>query len=36
LDGLLETAMEGLGLWVDADARDKLSVDVDGAGLFQK
>jgi hypothetical protein len=29
-DGLLEAAIEGVGLWVDVDARDGLSVDVDG------
>jgi hypothetical protein len=36
LDGLLETATEGAGLWVDVDARDGLLVDADGACLFQK
>jgi hypothetical protein len=33
LDELLEEAIEGVGLWVDVDARDGLSVDVDDAGL---
>jgi hypothetical protein len=36
LDALLEAEIEGVGLWVDAEARDGLSVDVDGAGLFRK
>jgi hypothetical protein len=36
LDELLEAAIEGVGLWDDVDARDRLSVDVDGAGLFRK
>jgi hypothetical protein len=36
LDGFLDAAIEGVGLWVDADTRDGLSVDVDGAGLFRK
>jgi hypothetical protein len=35
LDELPEAAIEGVGLGVD-DARDGLSVDVDGAGLFRK
>jgi hypothetical protein len=37
LDELLE-AVIGLGFWVDADddARNGLSVDVDGVGLFRK
>jgi hypothetical protein len=36
LDGLLEAVIEGEGLWVDVDARDGLSVDVDYASLFWK
>jgi hypothetical protein len=36
LDGLLETATERAGLSVDVEARDGLSVDADGAGLFWK
>jgi hypothetical protein len=36
LDGLLEAAIEGVGLGVDVNARDGLSVCVDGAALFQK
>jgi hypothetical protein len=36
LNELLEAAIEGVGPWVDAEARDGLSVDVDGAGLSRK
>jgi hypothetical protein len=36
LDELLEVAIERVGPWVDVDATDGLSVDVDGAGLFWK
>jgi hypothetical protein len=36
LDGLLEAAIEGVRLWVDADVRDGPSMDVDGVGLFWK
>jgi hypothetical protein len=36
LDELLEAAIEGVGFWVDVDARNGLSVDVDDAGLFRK
>jgi hypothetical protein len=33
LDGLRETALEGVGLWVDVDVRDGVSVHVDGGEL---
>jgi hypothetical protein len=37
LDGLLEAARGGgVGLGVDVDAGDELSVDADGAGPFRK
>jgi hypothetical protein len=36
LDGLLEAAIGGVGLGDDVNARDGLSVCVDGAGLFWK
>jgi hypothetical protein len=35
-DRLLQAVTEGVGLWVDVDARDRLSVDVDCASLFWK